>query len=95
MSACESSCVADARRLFGFEHWAEGYFRIDDAGQVRVVLPGPDDDAVAEPLPVALPSLLTKLRAQGLAPPVLLRFPDILRARVRDLRCRCPASVWF
>ena len=86
MSDCVSSCVADARRLFGFEHWSEGYFCIDDGGQVRVVLPGSGDDAAADSLSVALPALLARLRAQGLTPPVLLRFPDILRARVGDLR---------
>ena len=86
MSDCAQSRVADARRVFGFEHWPEGYFRIDDAGRVRVVLPGSETDAAAEPLSVDLPALLETLKAQGLSPPVLLRFPDILRARVRDLR---------
>ena len=69
-----------ARRLYNIDHWAEGCYDVGDDGRLRVMVPG------AGPGP-ALAEVVAAARARGLAPPVLLRFPHLLRHRV-DRLCR-------
>lgn len=71
--------VADSRSVYGIRHWGAGYFNVNEAGHVEV-RPRPDFEA-----PVDLHELVDQLRGNGLDLPLLLRFPDILQDRVRQL----------
>ncbi len=71
--------VADSRDLFHVDAWGRGFFRIGDDGELRVT---PDGNGGPD---ISLPALVEELRARGLDTPLLIRFSDILRARVSDL----------
>ncbi|MCQ4348308.1 arginine decarboxylase [Pseudomonas stutzeri] len=79
--------VADSRRVYGIRHWGAGYYSIGDAGGVEVRPQGPDG------VPIDLHALVGQLRASGLSLPLLLRFPDILQDRVRQLANAFDASI--
>lgn len=66
--------------VYAIPRWGEGYFRINDAGHLAVQ---PDPDAATE---IDLALLARRLRDEGLSLPVLVRFDDILRHRVRAMR---------
>ena len=70
-----------ARNLYNLEHWSGGFFDIDAAGEVRMHRPDwPEHPGVS------LFALARRLRAEHVGPPVLVRFQDILGARVQRLR---------
>ena len=71
--------VADSRSVYGIRHWGAGYFAINDAGHVEVS-PRPGVGA-----PIDVFEQVRQLRDSGLSLPLLLRFPDILQDRVRQL----------
>ncbi|QNM97292.1 arginine decarboxylase [Chitinimonas koreensis] len=71
--------VAQSRAVFGIRHWGAGYFDINDAGHVLV---RPHGDGGKE---LDLHVLVGQLEKAGLALPLIVRFPDILQDRVRDL----------
>jgi arginine decarboxylase len=71
--------VADSRSVYGIRHWGAGYFAINDAGRVEVN-PRP---GLGKPIDVF--EQVQHLRGSGLSLPLLLRFPDILQDRVRQL----------
>jgi len=71
--------VADSRSVYGIRHWGAGYFAINDAGRVEVRPNGPNST------PVDLYEQVDELRKSGLSLPLLVRFPDILQDRVRQL----------
>jgi arginine decarboxylase len=66
--------------LYAVRRWGEGYFRVGEAGHLCV---RPDPEAAGE---VDLYRLEEELTRAGLSLPVLVRFNDILRHRVRRLR---------
>ncbi|ROR34311.1 biosynthetic arginine decarboxylase [Inmirania thermothiophila] len=72
--------IAAARRTYNLAHWGEGYFDVDERGHLVVRPLGPEGPALD------LHALACSLRGEGLALPVLLRFPDILRHRLATLR---------
>ncbi len=76
------------RELYNVPRWSEGYFDVDGDGRV-VVRPCRTPDGPA----VALETLTADFPAQGLSPPVLLRFPAILRDRVETLRGAFAAAM--
>ena len=69
--------VAEARSTYNAHFWSQGYFDISDAGNVVYQLHG-------QP-PVNLNAIAEHLVANGIALPVLVRFPDILHDRVNKL----------
>ena len=71
---------SDSEELYSLPAWGLGLVRVDDRGQV-VVHPDPD----APERRIAIPRLLEDLRRRGIHPPLLLRFNDLLRCRVRQL----------
>lgn len=71
--------VADSRSVYGIRHWGAGYFAINEAGRVEVRPNGPDSS------PIDLFEQVDQLRQSGLSLPLLVRFPDILQDRVRQL----------
>ena len=72
--------VEDSRVLYNVAGWASGYFDINDEGHVVV---RPDASSPAREL--NLYELALDLEAQGIGMPLLLRFSDILRSRIRLL----------
>ncbi|GGE31344.1 biosynthetic arginine decarboxylase [Halopseudomonas oceani] len=71
--------VADSRSVYGIRHWGAGYFNVNEQGHVDVMPRG------AEGGSIDLHELVGQLRESGLDLPLLVRFPDILQARVRQL----------
>ena len=76
--AINSNEITRARRRYAIERWSEGYFDIDERGRLLAL---PDRERR-----LAVVDIVEHARADGLRLPMLLRFPDILRARVRQLR---------
>jgi arginine decarboxylase len=72
--------VDRARALYNIEGWGIGYFDINERG--HVVVRSNAGDVARE---VDLFDLATDLQAQGVGLPILLRFSDILAARIRQL----------
>lgn len=69
-----------ARRAYSVEHWNGGFFHINDAGHVAMRRPDwPEHPGVD------LFELAQRLRQEHIGPPVLVRFQDILGARVQRL----------
>ncbi|WP_341502532.1 biosynthetic arginine decarboxylase [Gallaecimonas sp. GXIMD4217] len=69
-----------ARHLYGVNHWSDGYFDIDDSGEL-VAYPNRDKSRPG----VRLSDLIKDLKDHGLSLPVLVRFNDVLSDRVRQL----------
>ncbi|MDT4800262.1 Biosynthetic arginine decarboxylase [compost metagenome] len=79
--------VADSRSVYGIRHWGAGYFAINEAGRVEVRPRG------AGSAPVDFFDLIDDLRGAGLSLPLLVRFPDILQDRVRQLTGAFDANI--
>ena len=71
--------AADAAELYRLESWSDGFFVIDDSGQVAVQ-PQADSD-----LRFMIMDVVDEARKQGMTLPILLRFQDVLRARVQRI----------
>lgn len=69
----------DCEEIYSIARWGEGYFRINAEGHLSV---RPDPERSQE---IDLVHATERLREEGLALPVLVRFNDILRHRVRRL----------
>src|SRR5688500_18823211 len=69
-----------ARALYNIEGWGAGFFDINDKGHVVVRPDRAQSDAALDLFDIAM-----DLEEQGIAMPVLLRFSDILRARIESL----------
>ncbi|HUL12579.1 MAG TPA: biosynthetic arginine decarboxylase [Methylococcaceae bacterium] len=72
--------LQQARETYAIEHWGDGYFNVNEAGHV-IAYPKRDPQAGA----VDLFEITRAIRQEGLSLPVLVRFTDILRDRVRRL----------
>jgi arginine decarboxylase len=71
--------VAKSAELYQVRGWGEPYFGVNDRGNVEV---RPDPDS---PRGIDLLSLVQDLRARGLELPLLIRFSDILRDRIKRI----------
>ncbi|MCI0408948.1 MAG: arginine decarboxylase, partial [Acidobacteria bacterium] len=71
--------VKDAEKLYNMAGWGLGFFRINAEGHVAV---HPDGNPKRG---LDLYQLAMDLHAQGVGLPLLLRFSDILRARIHTL----------
>ncbi|HWP01886.1 MAG TPA: biosynthetic arginine decarboxylase, partial [Gemmatimonadaceae bacterium] len=80
--------VDDAKALYSVDGWGAGFFDVSEAGHV-LVRPDPDKPDRA----LDLYELAMDLEEQGVALPVLLRFSDILRARIAQLNERFAAAI--
>jgi arginine decarboxylase len=72
--------VADALDLYNIPRWGCGYFNIDVNGSLVVT---PRGDAGGK---IDMKELVDELTGRGIQLPILLRFSDILRARI-ELMC--------
>lgn len=73
--------AADSAELYGVENWSNGYFGVSRNGEVTVNLIDTDGEA----RPVSLHTIMKGLAERGTDAPVLLRFRDLLRARIDEL----------
>ncbi|MEO7736119.1 MAG: hypothetical protein ABIY55_34495, partial [Kofleriaceae bacterium] len=88
--------AADANDTYNIPRWGCGYFGVNDQGNL-IVTPRPlVDPAVAPATPtivqlgapgaIDMKELIDELLERGIQLPILLRFSDILRARI-ELLC--------
>ncbi|MGQ0703042.1 MAG: biosynthetic arginine decarboxylase [Gemmatimonadales bacterium] len=77
--ANSSWTIKDAEKLYNMRGWGLGYFRINTEGHVTV---HPDQ---ASDRAIDLYRLALDLNAQGIGLPLLIRFSDILKARIGAL----------
>ncbi|MGY6217233.1 biosynthetic arginine decarboxylase [Methylolobus aquaticus] len=69
--------IRRARETYAIEHWSDGYFDIDECGEV-IVRPRRAD----EHRKLSLTDIAQTARQEGLSLPLLVRFTDILKDRV-------------
>jgi len=62
--------------VYGINNWGNGYFRINEAGNVSVTPSGKDKPCVD------LFELTQELQDRGIRVPIMIRFPDIIKERV-------------
>jgi arginine decarboxylase len=67
----------DVAELYGVPHWSSGFFRVSERGEVQVI-PEPG-------LSASLAQIVEELVQAGESLPVILRFPQVLATRVRQL----------
>ena len=80
--------IEQAKALYNIEGWGASFFDVNDEGHV-IVRPDPDHPE----LTVDLLELAHDLEEQGIALPVLLRFSDILKTRIRQLSDRFENAI--
>ena len=73
--------AADSSELYGVENWSNDYFSVSKSGEVNVHLVD-TDGSIKE---VSLPGIMKGLEERGTNVPVLLRFRDLLHARIDEL----------
>jgi arginine decarboxylase len=81
-SAATSSAwtVHDASELYEVARWGKDYFSVNDAGHLEVHPTKEPSQAID------LKELVDRLQMRGISLPVLVRFTDILRHRLGDIR---------
>src|SRR4051812_4161568 len=65
--------------LYGINYWGANFFRINDQGHVEVRPSGVNGPALD------LYNLVQDLQERGIRMPILVRFPDIIKARIELL----------
>lgn len=70
---------ADSMDLYNVRGWGNNYFSVNDQGHVIVHPSGPGTSAID------LKELVDEVRERGIAPPLLIRFSEIIRERVVQL----------
>lgn len=73
--------AADSADLYGVADWSNGYFSVSRNGEAMVRLADTDGSEKS----VSLPEIMRGLAERGTDAPVLLRFRDLLRARIDEL----------
>lgn len=73
--------INQARNLYKIHQWGEGYFDINEQGNL-VVLPSKTQTEQE----LTLKDIVSKAKAHGLNLPLLIRFPEILQDRIHQLR---------
>jgi arginine decarboxylase len=71
--------IQEAAELYHLPRWSKGFFALNDQGHVEVRPRGADGPAVD------LKALMDDLVRRGISPPILIRFPDILRTRIERI----------
>ena len=69
----------DSGELYRIARWGPPYFSVDARGRVAVrTAPGAAGS-------IDLPAIVKEARCRGVEPPLMIRFPEILRSRVKRL----------
>jgi len=71
--------IADSLEAYGIRNWGVGYFGINEKGNVIVHPDGPNGASFD------LKELVDEVRRRGISLPLLIRFTDVLRNRVKHL----------
>jgi arginine decarboxylase len=71
--------ISDSLELYNVPQWGAGFFGINERGNVRVHPRGPEGPSLD------LKDLVDELLQRGIESPMLIRFSDILRARIQQL----------
>ncbi len=71
--------VEDAAELYRVDSWSDGFFIVNERGHMAVQPHG--DDALS----IDIMDVVNEARRRGISFPLLLRFQDVLRARVQRL----------
>lgn len=79
MKVAKRFTLKDAEELYLVPHWSGGFFRVGEKGDLEVTPLGPKGPAAS------LLEIVEALRDEGRPLPLVLRFPQILEARVRAL----------
>ncbi len=79
--------VPDSLALYSVLAWGAGFFSINDRGNIDVLPHGPEGPAVD------LHALVNDLSDRGLRSPMLIRFSDILAARIEGLRTAFGSAI--
>jgi arginine decarboxylase len=72
----ESWSVEKSAALYGINNWGNGYFRVNQNGNVSITPRGESGPQVD------LHGLLLELQDRGIRVPIMVRFPDIIKERV-------------
>src|SRR4051812_24531507 len=83
----KSWTIEDSEEVYGINTWGSGYFRVNAKGRVSVTPHGPNGACVD------LLDLTEDLRDRGIRTPILVRFPDIVKSRVRLLNSCFSESI--
>jgi len=71
--------IRDSADTYGISHWGADFVHINEAGNLVLAPDGPEGASVD------LKVLVDDLQRRGISLPILLRFTDLLHARVRTL----------
>ncbi|QQE12126.1 biosynthetic arginine decarboxylase [Planctomycetota bacterium] len=71
--------IAQSKQLYRVHQWGKGYFDINKAGHVSVCMNQETEKQID------LMQLVEELRGRDLSTPLLLRFTDVLRNRLREI----------
>jgi len=74
--AADHWTVHDSAALYRVDDWADRFFHVNEAGHAAVRTARPEGESID------IAAVVQDLRARGVQFPVLLRFHDVLRARV-------------
>lgn len=72
--------IEKARDLYGVSRWGNGYFDVNEVGEVVVRLRDGE-----ETVDVSIPQIVDELTERGRALPLILRFRDLLDRRIEHL----------
>lgn len=72
--------LKDAEETYGIDAWGNGYFQIDEKGEVLVTPSGEKDGSS-----VSMMQIIRDIRERGWSLPVLLRFEGILYSRIKAI----------
>ena len=71
--------IADSAETYGIKSWSQGYFSINEPGNVVAHPLGPEAGHID------LKELVDEVARRGIGLPLLIRFSDILKSRVVEL----------
>lgn len=84
--------VEDAKELYLLDRWGSGYFDVSPEGGLLVRPAGPTGTKTLGPA-IPLCDVVAAAREEGLGAPVLVRFQDILRHRVKRLNAAFESAI--
>lgn len=87
MNDAQGWSLDDARELYRIDAWSDGFFGINGQGHVAVK---PFED---QELTIDVMDVIAEARRRNIAFPLLLRFQDVLRARVRRLNLAFTSAI--
>jgi arginine decarboxylase len=71
--------IADSSETYGIKSWGQGYFSVNDQGNVVAHPRGPEAGQID------LKELVDEVSRRGIGLPLLIRFSDVLKSRIVEL----------